>query len=511
MNSDFPILSALIVTPALGALLVVLLPARRPEYVRLVGYMTTVATFALAVWLLFDFETGAGYQFVESERWIGDLGVRYKVGVDGISLFMVLLNALLFPIGLLASASITERPKSFFAWMLALEAALMGVFLSLDLVTFFVFFEFVLVPMYFLILGWGHGRRTYAALKFFIFTMAGSAFLLVGLLALAFLHSDDTGTLTFDLPTLVAWAPDGLAPDTAKVLFLAFFAAFAVKVPLFPLHTWLPDAHTEAPTAGSVILAGMLLKMGVYGFLRFSLPLFPQAAVDLSPLLLVLATIGVIYGAVVAAMQPNVKRIVAYSSVAHMGFAVLGIFALTTQGIDGGVFTMVSHGLTTSALFLLLGMLYDRRHTYDVEAYRGLWKVMPVLGGLFLATAFASIGLPGFSGFVGEFLALIGTFIVEKPYAIVAAVGVILAAVYLLWVFQRTFMGRPTGENATMRDIGLRELACVVPLLALSLFLGLYPKPVLDRIEPDVEALIEQVEDGSDYREPERSASRGPR
>jgi len=503
--SDFPILSALIVTPILGALVIAVLPNRRPEYVRIAGYLFSVATLALAVWLLCNFESRAGYQFVESERWIGDLGVQYKVGVDGISLFMVVLNALLFPIALLASASITERTKSFFAWMLALEAALMGVFLSLDLVVFFVFFEFVLVPMYFLILGWGHDRRTYAALKFFIFTMAGSAFLLVGLLVLAFLHSDATGSLTFDLGVLTAWAPHGLDPGAAKALFFAFFAAFAVKVPLFPLHTWLPDAHTEAPTAGSVILAGVLLKMGVYGFLRFSLPLFPQAAVDLAPVLLVLATIGIIYGAIVAAMQHNVKRIVAYSSVAHMGFAVLGIFALTTQGLDGGVFTMISHGLTTSALFLLLGMLYDRRHTYDVAAFSGLWKVMPVLGGLFCAAAFASIGLPGFSGFIGEFLALIGTFIVEKPYAVVASIGVILAAVYLLWVFQRTFMGRPTGENATMKDISFRELACVVPLLGLSLFLGIYPKPVLDRIEPSVKALICQVEAGSDYKQPARS------
>ena len=502
MTSDFPILSALIVTPVIGALVVMVLPSRRPEYVRLAGYVFSFAVLALAGWLLFHYESGGGYQFVEREQWLGDLGVQYKVGVDGISVFMVALNALLFPIALFASANITERTKSFFAWMLALEAALMGVFLSLDLIVFFVFFEFVLVPMYFLILGWGHGRRTYAALKFFIFTMAGSAFLLVGLLVLAFLHSDDTGKLTFDLGTLTAWAPDGLDPGAAKALFLAFFAAFAVKVPLFPLHTWLPDAHTEAPTAGSVILAGMLLKMGVYGFLRFSLPLFPQAAVDLAPLLLVLATIGIIYGAIVAAMQPNVKRIVAYSSVAHMGFAVLGIFALTTQGLDGGVFTMISHGLTTGALFLLLGMLYDRRHTYDVDQYRGLWKVMPVLGGLFCAAAFASIGLPGFSGFIGEFLALLGTFVVEKPYAVVGAIGVVFAAVYLLWVFQRTFMGRPTGENAKMRDIGFRELACVVPLLGLSLFLGIWPKPVLDVIEPDVKEVIQQVERGSDYEEP---------
>ena len=335
--------------------------------------------------MLWHFQTGrAGYQFVESERWMGDLGVSYVVGVDGISLFMIVLTALLFPIGLLASAKLTVRVKAFTAWMLLLEAALLGVFLALDLIVFFVFFEFVLVPMYFIILGWGHDRRNYAALKFFLYTMAGSAFLLVGLLALGFLHQSATGHLTFDLRTLTAWAPGGLDDGTAKWLFLAFFAAFAVKVPLFPLHTWLPDAHTEAPTAGSVILAGVLLKMGTYGFLRFSLALFPQASVDLAPLLLVLGTVGIIYGAIVAAMQPNLKRIVAYSSVAHLGFVVLGIFALTTQGLEGGIFTMISHGLTTGALFLLVGMLYDRRHTFEIGSFGGLWKSVPILGGLFL-------------------------------------------------------------------------------------------------------------------------------
>jgi NADH-quinone oxidoreductase subunit M len=501
--SDFPILTALIVTPVLGALVIAVLPNRRPEYIRLAGYVFTVATLALAGWLLYHFQTGhTEYQFTESERWIGDLGVRYSVGVDGISLFMVVLTALLFPIGLLASSAITDRTKSFFAWMLALEAALIGVFLALDLVTFFVFFEFVLVPMYFIIVGWGHERRTYAALKFFVFTMAGSAFLLVGILSLAFLHSDATGHLTFDLPTLVAWAPHGLDPGTAKWLFMAFFAAFAVKVPLFPLHTWLPDAHTEAPTAGSVILAGVLLKMGAYGFLRFALPLFPQAAVDLAPLLLVLGTIGIVYGAVVATMQRDLKRLIAYSSVAHMGFVIIGIFALTTQGLDGGVFTMISHGLTTSALFLLVGFLYDRRHTHLIPDFGGLWKSVPILGGLFCAAAFASIGLPGFSGFVGEFLALLGTFIVDKPYAIISAVGVILAAVYLLWAFQRSFMGEPSGDNAKLTDLSVREICCVVPLLAISLLLGLYPKPVLDRVEPSVNKVICQVERGSNYKQP---------
>jgi NADH-quinone oxidoreductase subunit M len=357
--------------------------------------------------------------------------------------------------------------------------------------------------MYFLILGWGHDRRQYAALKFFIFTMAGSAFLLIGVLVLGFLHADAPGkVLTFDLQTLTAWAPGALDPGTAKWLFIAFFAAFAVKVPLVPVHTWLPDAHTEAPTAGSVILAGVLLKMGVYGFLRFSLPLFPEAARDLTPLLLVLAVIGIIYGAIVAAMQTNLKRLIAYSSVAHMGFAVLGVFALTTQGVEGGIFTMISHGLTTGALFLLVGMLYERRHTFEIKEYGGLWKSMPILGGLFCASAFASIGLPGFSGFIGEFLALIGTFVVEKPYAVIGALGVIFAAVYLLWAFQRVFMGVPKGKNAKLPDIKPRELAVVVPLLALSLFLGLYPKPVLDRIEPQVKSLIRHVEQHTDYREP---------
>jgi NADH-quinone oxidoreductase subunit M len=509
--TDFPILSALIVTPAIGAVVVAVLPARRPEWVRIAAYAFGAATLALAGWLLVHFHTHSGtYQFTEHDRWIGNLGVGYTVGVDGISLFMIVLTALLFPIGFLASTTITDRIKSFFGWMLLLEASLMGVFLALDLVTFFVFFELVLVPMYFIILGWGHERRTYAALKFFIFTMAGSAFLLVGLLTLAFLHQDATGKLTFDLQTLSAWAPHGLDPATAKALFLAFFAAFAVKVPLFPLHTWLPDAHTEAPTAGSVILAGVLLKMGTYGFLRFSLALFPQATVDLAPLLLVLATIGIVYGAIVAAMQPDLKRLVAYSSIAHLGFVVLGIFALTTQGLDGGVFTMISHGLTTSALFLLVGFLYDRRHTRAIHDFGGLWTSVPVLGGLFCATAFASIGLPGFSGFIGEFLALIGTFVVDKPYAVISAVGVILAAAYLLWAFQRAFMGRPTGENAGLKDLSLRELACVVPLLGLSLFLGLYPKPVLDRVEPTVKALLRQVEQHSDYRAPGVSV-KGPR
>jgi NADH-quinone oxidoreductase subunit M len=501
---DFPILTVLIVLPAAGAVISTLMPRGRPELVRAVGYATTIATLGMAVFLLADFDrSDAGYQFVSDHAWMEPLGVRWTVGVDGISLFMVALTALLFPIGLLASANI-ERAKSFIGWMLLLEAALIGVFLALDLVLFFVFFEIVLVPMYFLIAGWGHDNRRYAAMKFFLFTMAGSAFLFVGILSVAFLHRSAEGFLTFDAQVLTEWSSGSgaLSAGTAKWLFMAFAVGFAVKVPLFPLHTWLPDAHTDAPTAGSVILAGVLLKMGTYGFLRFAVPMFPQAAVDLAPILLVAAVIGITYGAVVATMQPNLKRLVAYSSVAHLGFVVLGTFALTQQSIQGGLFTMISHGLTTGALFLLVGMLYERRHTYEIVDYRGLWKVIPVFGGLFVAAAFASIGLPGFSGFIGEFLALLGGFLTSRWYVVVATTGVILAAVYMLWAVQRTVTGEPDGENVAMKEISLREICTVVPLLGLSLFLGFYPKPVLDRVQPSVERLVHHVEDRSDYEEP---------
>ena len=500
--TDFPYLTALVAIPGAGALLVFLLPGR-DEALRGVALALSLVAAVVAGALLVAFEVGdAGYQFLESKSWIGSLGIRYTLGVDGISLFMVALTALLFPISILASTKIGRRVRAYHGLMLLLEAALMGVFLSVDLFLFFVFWELMLVPMYFIVGIWGYDRRIYAALKFFLYTAAGSALLLVGILTLAFLHAAAPGEeLTFDLRTLMAW--EGLSPGTARWLFLAFFASFAIKVPLFPLHTWLPDAHVEAPTAGSVLLAGVLLKLGAYGFLRFSLTLFPQAAVDFVPLLLTLATIGIIYGALVAAMQRDLKKLVAYSSVAHLGFVVLGTFALTVPGLQGGVFTMISHGLTTGALFLLVGILYDRRHTRDIEDFGGVWKSAPRLGGLFLAVTFASIGLPGLSGFVGEFLTLIGTFVTHRPYAVIAAVGVILAAVYLLWAFQRVFTGEPVGENIGIADMDRRELATVVPLLALSLVLGVYPKPVLERVEPSVAALIDHVEERSDYRQPE--------
>ena len=504
---NLPILTAIVLLPFLGAVLVACLPAHRPETVRITGMAVAVATLGLTLWMLGAFHVGrAGYQFVTDHSWSADLGVRYTLGIDGISLFMVVLNAILTPIALLASTTVEERAKTFTVWLLVLEAGLMGAFLALDLVMFFVFFEIVLVPMYFLIAGWGHGRRQYAATKFFLYTMAGSAFLLVGILTVGFLHRADTGVLTFDIRVLQHWAPMALAPTTAAWLFAAFVVAFAVKVPLFPLHTWLPDAHTEAPTAGSVILAGLMLKLGTYGFLRFAIPLFPAAAVRYAWIPLTLAVVGIIYGAVVATMQPDLKRLIAYSSIAHLGFVVLGTFALTQQGLDGAVFTMLSHGLTTGVLFLIVGFLYERRHTRLIADLGGIWKVAPVMGGLFVATAFASVGLPGFSGFVGEFLALLGTFLTHRWYAVVAASGVILAAVYLLWAVQRAFAGVPEGDNATIRDLNARELACILPLLGLSLFLGFYPRPVLDRVGPSVKAVIHHVEHFSSYRAPAVSA-----
>ncbi len=506
--TDFPLLTALVIVPALGSLIVTLLPKQRPEIVRAFGFIAMMATAALAGYLVYAFEIQQpeslrdSFQFVEDHSWINNLGVRYILGVDGISLFMVALTGLLFPLSLFASAKVEHRLKSYIASMLLLEAGIMGVFLALDLILFFAFWEVMLVPMYFIIVGWGHERRVYAAVKFFLYTMAGSAVMFVGILAVALLHNSSVGSLTFDLRVLQEW--NGLAEGTARWLFLAFFISFAIKVPLFPFHTWLPDAHVEAPTAGSVILAGVLLKMGTYGFLRFSLTLFPQASVDLAWVMLVLATIGIIYGAIVATVQKDMKKLVAYSSVAHLGFVILGIFALTSQGIQGGIFTMISHGLTTGALFLIIGMMYERRHTRDIAAFGGVWKVAPRLGGFMLVAALASVGLPGFSGFVGEFLALVGAFLSNRPYAIVSAVGVILASVYLLWMYQRVFTGEPEGENRTIADLTWREMATLVPLLGLSLFLGVYPKPVLERVEPSVKALITHVEQRSDWCESDK-------
>jgi NADH-quinone oxidoreductase subunit M len=491
-HPGFPLLTAIVLLPALGGLLVAAVPKARTEVLRVIGLAVTVATAALTIYMAVQFKVGnAGFQLVSHHMWIKQFGISWKLGVDGISLWLVVLTGVLFPIALLG-ANVTRDLKSYVAWMLILEAGCLGTFLALDLFLFFLFFEIVLVPMYFLIGGWGYDNRVYAAIKFFLFTLAGSAFMLVGMLALVFLHQKATGVLTFDLVQLAE--KQALAETTARWVFLAFALGFAVKVPLFPVHTWLPDAHTEAPTAGSVILAGVLLKMGTYGLLRFGLYLFPKAAVDLAPILLTLAVIGITYGAIVATMQKDLKRLVAYSSVAHLGFIVLGTFAFTSQGISGGVLQMVNHGLSTGALFLLVGMIYERRHTRQIAELSGLQKTVPLLAAAFLVVMLSSVGLPGLNGFVGEFLILLGTFVTHRWWAVVGATGVILAAVYLLWAYQRVFHGEPEGENAEMADLNLRERAALLPLIAMIVFLGVYPKPVLDRINPSVHQLLDHVE-----------------
>jgi NADH-quinone oxidoreductase subunit M len=496
-----PVLALLVATPAVGAVLLMLLPKRRPELLLPVGVLATMVPVAIAGWLLVAFETGeAGFQFTQRVLWYQPWDIAWNVGVDGISLLLVALTALLFPLSLLASRSIDTNLRMYLVAMLVLETGLLGVFVSLDLVLFFVFFEMTLVPMYLLIGMWGSGNRVYAAVKFFLYTSLGSAFMLAAIIALGVISGDQGGT-TFDFAKLL----DLQLTSTQQLwLFLGVGIAFAVKVPLFPFHTWLPDAHTEAPTAGSVLLAGVLLKLGTYGFVRFNLTLFPEATVDLAPWLVGLAVVGILYGGAVAIVQPDLKRLVAYSSVSHLGFIVLGTFALTTQSLQGGVIQMVNHGLTTGALFLLVGMLYDRTHTRQIGDYGGVATVMPIFAGFFLFTAFASAGLPGLNGFVGEFQVLLGSYLSFPVATIVATGGVLLAAVYLLWAYERVFTGplaKP--QNEKLPDLDFRERAILVPLVALIVFLGVYPKPAMDRIEPAVEAILDRIVAATDYEVPD--------
>ncbi len=488
-------ITVMVLVPAVGALVLLALPRTRPDLFKLAALLASVVPAALAVWMLTEFETDIAevFQFSERYTWIEGLGVSWHVGVDGLSLFLVVMTALIFPLAIVG-VDAEHSPKPYYAWMLLLEAGCLGTFVALDLVMFFVFFEIVLVPMYFLIGGWGHGRRAYAATKFFLFTMFGSALMLVAIVALGFLHASSSGTgVTFDLVTLAE--NQVLATNTARWLFGAFALAFAVKVPLFPVHTWLPDAHTNAPTAGSVILAAVMLKLGTYGLVRFGLYLFPEASVFFAPLMVTLGVIGIIYGAIAAAMQRDLKRLVAYSSVAHLGFIVIGTFALNTEGLTGGVLQMVNHGVSTGALFLLVGMIYERRHTREISELGGLQKPAPVMAAVFTVVMLSSVGLPGLNGFVGELLVLLGAFNAHRWWAVVAAAGVILAAVYLLWAYQRVFHGPASGANAEMPDMRLREGLVMVPFLVAIVFMGVYPKPVIDRVEPAVDAIIAHVED----------------
>jgi len=497
------LVSAVTFLPAAGALLLLLVPRRRAGALRGGALLVALATLALSLPLFLGFDgDAAGYQFEEARRWMPTLGVTYHVGIDGISVLLVLLTTFLTPL-VLASAwrSIEDRVKEFVVTMLILETGMLGVFVSLDLFLFYVFWEAMLIPMYFIIGVWGGADRIYAAVKFVLYTMVGSVLMLVAILALYFQHGAATGAYTFDVPTLARWT---VAPGLGQnLMFLAFALAFAIKVPLFPFHTWLPDAHVEAPTPGSVILAGVLLKMGTYGFLRFNLPFFPDASLRFGPLVFALALIGIVYGAWVCTVQADIKKLVAYSSVSHLGFVMLGIFTLTPQGLVGGLIQMVNHGLSTGALFLMVGMIYERRHTRLIADFGGLWKVIPAFSALFLVVTLSSLGLPGLNGFVGEFLILVGAFQVSAWLAAVATTGIIFAAVYMLWMYQRVIFGEVTHEeNRGLRDLTPREWAILVPVVVLIVWIGVYPTAFTGKTEASVEALLAQVQEKAALRAP---------
>jgi NADH-quinone oxidoreductase subunit M len=486
------ILSWVLWIPLGGAIVLAFLPRDRHALIRGWALAVTIGALgmSLAVLAYFD-KSEAGFQMVEHHQWIRALGASYHIGIDGISLWLVVLTAFLWPACVLASWNVTKNPKMFMGLLLALETAVLGVFLSLDLLLFYVFWEGMLVPMYFLIGYWGYERRVYAAVKFFLYTLLGGLLMLAGIVVLGFQAKSALGHVSFDYTVISRLA---LSHNIQRWLFIAFFAAFAVKVPLFPLHTWLPDAHTEAPTAGSIVLAGVLLKLGGFGFLRYSLPLFPHAARVAVPYVVALALIGIVYGAIVCAMQKDLKRLIAYSSISHLGFVVLGIFVFTIQGLQGGTLQMVSHGLSTGALFLLVGILYERRHTREIADFGGIASVAPVYAGLFLIVALSSLGLPGLNGFVGEFLVILGAFARNRTWAVIAATGVVLAALYLLWAYQRVFHGPiEIEENRKVRDLTFREGLAVVPLVAAIVLIGVWPKPFLERMEPSLQRVRARV------------------
>ncbi len=481
--------------PLVGVLIILFLKQEQKNAARWVALITSLITFGLSLVVLAYFNPSyPDLQEVINLPWIpiAQWEIRYYLGVDGLSILLLLLTTLLTPISILSTwTAVEDRVKDFMLFFLLLEVGMVGVFLAQDLFLFYIFWEFTLVPMYFLIGIWGGPRRMYAAVKFFLYTMAGSILMLLAILWLGIYQG------SFQVPDLIA--KGGIPANLQIWLFLAFAAAFAIKVPMWPLHSWLPDAHVEAPTAGSVILAGVLLKMGTYGFVRFNLPLFPQAAVQLAPWMAVLAVIGILYGAAVSYAQKDVKKLVAYSSVSHLGFVMLGIFALNSQGVQGGILQMVNHGLSTGALFLIVGMIYERRHTRDMDAFGGLWKVMPIYGALTLIVALSSMGLPGLNGFVGEFTILLGSWGAGQPggplgshwYAGLAAIGVILAAVYILLMFQKMFLGPVTkDENRNLKDLNWREIITLLPLLILIFWIGLYPKPFFVLMAPAVDKLV---------------------
>ena len=492
-------LNLVIFFPLVGVLALLLMPSEKKNLLRWTALLASLLTFGISIWVLSLFKAAdVNLQLGLNIPWIQVAGwnINYATGVDGLSILLVLLTAFLSPISILSTwSAVEERVKDFMIFFLLLEVGMMGVFLAQDLFLFYIFWEFTLVPMYFLIGIWGGSQRIYAAVKFFLYTMAGSILMLIAVLWLGINQN------SFSVPDLIARSAS-IPADIQIWLFLAFAAAFAIKVPMWPLHSWLPDAHVQAPTAGSVILAGVLLKMGTYGFLRFNLPLFPQAAIAAAPWMAGLAVIGIIYGALVSYSQKDVKKLVAYSSVSHLGFVMLGLFALNPLGIQGGILQMINHGLSTGALFLLVGMIYERRHTREMDAFGGLWKVMPVYGSLMLIVALSSMGLPGLNGFVGEFTILLGAYgsnAIGSPwFAGIAALGVILAAIYILYMFQKMFLGPlDKEENMKLKDLNWREIATLVPLLVFIFWIGLYPKPFFALMAPAVDNLVKIIQTAS--------------
>ena len=492
-TAGFPFLSLILFTPLVGAILLLFVSRRSEGAIRWIANIFTAAGFVVSVPLWFWYNPqNPEYQFVERITWIPSIGADYFLGVDGFSVLLILLTTLMGFIACLSSwTAITERVKEYYIFLLVLQTGMLGAFMALDFLLFFLFWEVMLVPMYFLIGIWGSANRLYSAIKFFLYTLVGSVVMLLGILALYFAYHSATGVYTFDVTRFQA---HGFAPGLQWWVFLAFFLGFAIKVPMFPFHTWLPDAHTDAPTAGSVILAAVLLKMGTYGFIRFSLPILPDATRAFVPMMVTLSIIGIIYGALVAMAQRDWKRLVAYSSVSHMAMVMLGMFALNPVGITGSIVQQLNHGISTGALFLLVGVVYERRHTREISEYGGLSKVMPVYAAIFLVMTMSSIGLPALNGFIGELLILQGIFAVSMAWAAVAAAGIVLGAAYMLWLYQRTMFGKVDNpKNEGLTDVSFREFALFAPLIVLAVWIGLYPTPFLRRLDTSVNRVVARV------------------
>ncbi len=482
-----PLLSGIIFLPVIGALIILLIKRSNEVLIKTMALGVSLLTFFISLPLFFNFDKGfRGMQFVERHDWIPSWNIKYYLGVDGISVLFILLSTLLGVLCILISwNSIKEKVKEFYIALLLIQAAMVGVFSSLDFFLFYIFWEAMLIPMYLIIGVWGGPRRIYSAIKFFLYTLVGSVLMLVGIIVLYL-----NGGKTFDILQLMN---QDYSYHLQLILFWAFFAAFAVKVPMWPFHTWLPDAHTEAPTAGSVILAGILIKMGAYGFLRFSLPFFPEASVKMAPWMLLLSVVAIIYGAFICLVQKDLKRLIAYSSVSHMGFVTLGIFALNQQGLEGGILQMLNHGIVTGALFLLVGVIYDRTHSREISYYGGLASVLPVYAGFFMAFTLASIGLPGLNGFIGEFLIILGGFKASMIVGVMAATGIIIGAAYMLWLYQRIFFEKTNPNVVGLKDMDLREIITLAPLLILILWIGVYPNTFLSFLHISVEDLLQKI------------------